>query len=502
MSSPTYLLSVDIGTEGCKAIIFNEKGESLARSYHEHPMIVPEPSWAEQDPNLWWYNVKKAISDILKTVEINVGQIACITLTGQSPVLVPVDKFGRPLMNAIIWMDRRAVKQSEILAQITGITEDPSMILPKIMWVKEQRPKTYRKTHKFLQATDFIQYKLVGRFVTDWLNAFTAHFNSETHQWPEETLEQLDIPPDKLPDVARPGDIVGTVTEEASHEIGLEKGIPVIVGGIDAYLAVIGVNALREGAICEITGSSTCLMAPSNREVKDPKGRMSCQIFPLLPNFWITWAVMSSTGASLRWFRDRFGNPGESYEELDKAAEKVSAGSDGLIFLPYMMGERSPIWSPAARGVFIGLSLHHSRNHVIRAILEGCAFGIHHNLEIMEGLGCKVNEIWSCGGAARSGVLSQIKSDVTGKPIIIPREIEAPALGAAILGAVGVGIYDNINEAAENMVQIMCRFNPRIAVHNKYGLFFQMYKDAYLHLKDYFEHYYSPKDVSRVRQGS
>lgn len=438
----------------------------------------------------------------MKTVDAHSRQIACVTLTGQSPVLIPVDKSGNPLMNAIIWMDRRAVKQSETIARITGLNEDPSMVFPKIMWIKEHQPQIFQKTYKFLQATDFIEHKLTGKFVTDWLTAFTCHFDYKSHRWSAEILKQLDIPIEKLPDVYRPTEIVGVVSEEASRGTGLKKGIPVIAGGIDAYMAIIGVNALREGSVCEITGSSTCLMAPSNHKIQDPEGKMGCEIFPLLPSFWITWSVMSTTGASLRWFRDRFGHPGESYKDLDMEAEKVSAGSDGLIFLPYMMGERSPVWSPAARGIFIGLSLRHTRKHMIRAILEGCAFGIRHNLEKIEELGCEIDEIRSCGGAAKSSVFSQIKADVTGKPIIIPREIEAPSLGAAMVGAVVVGIYRDIKEAGENMVQARCRINPRKIMHRKYDIFFQMYKDAYICLKDYFERYYSPKDVTPIGGGT
>ncbi|MCK4478209.1 xylulokinase [Candidatus Bathyarchaeota archaeon] len=495
MSSSPYLMGIDIGTEGCKAILFNAKGKSLARSYQEYPIIVPEPSWAEQDPHLWWNAVRKTVSDITKKVNVHPGQIECVSLAGQSPVLVPVDKRGNPLMNAIIWMDRRAVRQTRTITRIVGITEDPSMILPKIIWVKEQHPQVFRKAHKFLQSTDFIEYKLTGNFVTNWLNAITCHFDVSEDRWSETVLNQLEIPIQKLPDVFRPTEIVGTVTEQASRETGLKKGTPVAAGGIDAYMAMIGVNALRTGCACEITGSSTCLMIPSNRKVSDPEGRVKCEPFPMLPNFWVTWGVMSSTGASLKWFRDTFGYPSESYEDLDVEAAKAPPGSQRLIFLPYMMGERSPIWNPTARGVLVGLSLNHSRKHVVRAILEGCAFGIRHNLETIEGLGAEINEIRSCGGAARSRIFGQIKADVTGKPIIIPEEIEATALGAAIVGAVGVRVYGDIKEASENMIKVKSRINPKKTSHKKYTSSFQMYKDAYLYLKEYFKRYYSPKNV-------
>jgi len=499
MSSPACLLGIDVGTEGCRAIVFNEKGESLARSYREYPILIPHASWVEQDPHLWWDKVTEVVSDVVKAIGSGSGQIACVTVTGQSPVLVAVDKFGSPLTNAIVWMDRRAVEQSRTVARIAGLAEDPSMILPKILWIKEKQPQVFRKTYKFLQATDFIIYKITGAFATDWFNAFTCHFSLESRQWPEEIFERLDIPLGKFPEVFRPTEILGATTEEASHKTGLEKGVPVVAGGIDAYMAVIGANALKEGSACEITGSSTCLMVPSRRRIENRKGRIGSAIFPLLPDLWITWAVMSSTGASLRWFRDGFGYPDESYTDLDMEAEKVSAGADGLVFLPYMMGERSPIWSSTARGVLVGLSLHHTRNHMIRAILEGCAFGIRHNLEIIEESGCRVDEIRSCGGAARSPIFGQIKADITGKPIVIPREIEAPALGAAIAGSVGVGIHKDIKEAAENMVQVRKRINPREVFRSRYDLSFRMYKDVYSHLKEYFDRYYSASNDGSSR---
>jgi xylulokinase len=497
MSSSPCILGVDIGTEGCKAILFNVKGESLARAYRPYGIRVPEPSWAEQNPHWWWNAVRKSVSAVLRKKSVNRDQIACIGVTGQSPVLVPVDRHGDPLMNALIWMDRRAIKQAEEIADTTSVADDASMTLPKILWVKEQRPQIFLKTHKFLQTTDFVQFKLTGKFVTDWFDASTFHFDVSKGRWPQKLLNDLEIPVEKLPDVSPPTEIIGSVTDRAARETGLRKGTPVVTGGIDAYMSVVGVNALAVGSACEITGSSTCLMVPFGHMVSDPKGRVHCEKFPLLPSFWITWGTMSTTGASLRWFRDNFGRPGESYRDMDTEAEEISPGSDGLIFLPYLMGERSPIWDTNARGVFLGFSLNHSRKQFIRAVLEGCAFGIRHNLETIEDLGVDVDEIRSCGGAARSRVFGQIKADVTGKSIIIPREIEAPALGAAIAAAVGIKIYPNLKAAAKNMVQTRGRIYPQRTLKEKYDRYFRMYKDAYLHLKRYFERYHSLKDATQ-----
>ena len=494
MSPSDCLLGIDIGTEGCKAIVFSLRGESLARSYKQYSITIPQPTWAEQDPQQWWKAVRKSVAEVVKRTSNKGGEISSVSVSGQSPVLLPVDRRGNALMNALIWMDRRAVAQSKRMAQTVGITDDASLNLPKAIWVRENRTHIFHETYKFLQTTDFIEFKLTGNFVTDWLNAGTFHFDYRRHEWPTGLLDRLKIPVEKLPKVLRSSEIVGSVTEVAARETGLKKGTPVAAGGIDAYLAMMGVNALTVGSTCEITGSSTCLMVPSRREIPDPEKRVQCEKFPLLPNFWITWGTMSSTGASLRWFRDKIESKA-SYQDLDAEAEKAPPGSGGLIFLPYLMGERSPIWDTYARGVFIGLSLNHSRKHLIRAMLEGCAFGIRHNLEIVEQLGAKVDEIRSCGGAAKSRVFGQIKADVTGKPVVILQEIEASALGAAILASVGAGFHPNLRKAAENMAHTEYKISPRKDLFKKYDFSFRMYKDAYLHLKKYFKRYYSSENA-------
>jgi xylulokinase len=364
------------------------------------------------------------------------------------------------------------------------------MSLPKALWVRENRPRVFERAYKFVQTTDFIEFKLTGNFITDWLNAATFHFDYHNHEWPTDLFNRLKVPVDKLPSVLRSSEIAGTVTQAAALETGLKKGTPVAAGGIDTYLALIGVDALTPNSTCEITGSSTSLMVPSKHKVSDIEGRVHCEKFPMLPNFWIIWGTMSSTGASLKWFRDNI-EPKASYKDLDSEAGKAPPGSDGLIFLPYMMGERSPIWDAYARGAFIGLSLNHSRKHLARAILEGCAFGIRHNLEIIEKLGAHVNEIKCCGGATKSVFFGQIKADIIGKTITIPHEKEASALGAAILASVGAGIYPNIRKAAEEMVHTECHINPQNGLFEQYNLFFRMYKDAYSHLKKYFKRYYA-----------
>jgi len=491
LNPSSCVLGIDIGTEGCKVILFNDKGESLARAYEPYGVEITQPSWAEQNPQLWWNAVRKCVSTVLKEKSRKEANVAAVGVTGQSPVMVPVDKFGKPLMNAIIWMDRRAIAQTQEIAKATGVVDDASLSLPKVLWIKEQKPQIFLKTHKFLQATDFIEFKLTGKFLTDWFDASTFHYDTNKHRWPEQLFKDLQIPLNKLPEAMPPAEVIGTVTEEAAGKTGLRSGTPVTAGGIDVYMALVGVNALRAGSVCEITGSSTSLMVPSTRRIEDPKGRIHCEKFPLLPDFWIAWGTMSTTGAAFRWFRENFARPHESFKEMDAEAEKIQPGCDGLVFLPYLMGERSPIWDANARGVFLGFSLNHSRKQFMRAILEGCAFGIRHNLETIEELGAATGEIRSCGGAAASHIFGQIKADVTGKPLIIPQETEAPALGAAIAAALSVKFYKSLKEAANHMVYEKCQIDPHNELKEKYDRGYNMYKEAYLHLKQYFQKYYS-----------
>src|SRR5271157_25931 len=494
----SYVLGIDIGTEGCKVVLFNDNGESLARAYEPYVVEFKQPSWAEQNPQLWWNAVRKCVSTVLKKKSVKEVNVAAVGVTGQSPVTVPVDKCGKPLMKAIIWMDRRAISQTREIAKTTGVVDDASLSLPKILWIKEHKPRVFLKTHKFLQATDFVEFKLTGKFLTDWFSASTFHFDTNSHRWPEQLFKDLKIPLNKLPEAMPPAEVIGTVTEEASKETGLRMGTPVTSGGIDVYMALIGVNALKAGSVCEITGSSTSIMVPSTHQIRDSKGRVHCEKFPLLPNFWITWGTMSTTGAAFRWFRDNFGRPHESFKEMDAEAEKSQPGCDGLVFLPYLMGERSPIWDANARGVFLGFSLSHSRRQFIRSILEGCAFGIRHNLETIEELGATIRDIRSCGGASASRIFGQIKADVTGKSLIIPREIEAPALGAAIAAAVSVKIHKNLREAATHMVHKRCQIDPQNGLKEKYERSYNMYKEAYLHLKRYFQRCHSLSELEQT----
>ncbi|RLG40294.1 MAG: hypothetical protein DRO05_06760, partial [Thermoproteota archaeon] len=436
----------------------------------------------------WWEAFKGGLSRLIASKDP--GEIVAVGISGQSPVILPVDSRGYVLHNALLWMDRRAVSQAKKLTEIFGIREDPSNALAKILWFKDEMPHLFAKTYKFLQASDYIAFRLTGKFVTDKFTAMTAFFNPHEWKWPKE-VEDMGIL-EKLPEVVEPGSPIGNVSRSASKEIGLSEDTMVTAGSIDAYLAVLGSGAIKPGSACDISGTSTCLMITSSKPIHDPKERIFCTPH-FLKDLFIISGLLSTTGASISWFLEEFGREemleaSESGEDpfdlLVSRASEVSPGAEGLIFLPYLAGERSPIWDPFAKGAIIGLTLKHGKGHVVRAILEGCAFGLRHVLETAEELGVHVKEIRACGGASKSDLLCQIKANVVGKPVLTLREPDASLIGAAILAFVGSGIYREVVEAINSIVKVRKVFAPEEEFRKIYNHLFCLYKQSYEALKD------------------
>jgi len=476
----SYVLAVDLGTSGCKVALVDPEGRALAKAARKYEVVCPDAVSAEQDPLTWWSAFCEATREVLSW-GFDPANVAALAISGQAPVVVPVDETGSPLHNALLWMDRRAARQAEKLTHVLGGRPDPSSALAKMLWFEEERPSIFERTAKFLQASDFLAFRLTGRFATDKFTAMTAFFDPVKWAWPD-FMEELGIL-DKLPEVLEPGSAVGNVSAEAAKETGLSEGTLVVAGSIDAYLAVLGSGALDPGSACDVTGTSTCLMVTHSEFVVDPKGRVFCAPH-FLDGLTIVSGVMSTTGASLEWFTRLLGRGG--LDELTSEASNVPAGADGLIFLPYLAGERSPIWDPLARGALVGLTLGHGRGHVFRALLEGCALGLRHVLEAVEEIGVSVRELRACGGGSRNDLWCQIKADVTGKPILAVEEAEASLMGAAMLASVGGGLHRGLREAASSMVRVARAFYPRSELREAYDRLFELYKRSYQGLKDVF----------------
>ncbi|MFC7365255.1 MULTISPECIES: xylulokinase [Bhargavaea] len=462
------LLGIDIGTSSCKVAIFEEDGRVVAQSSSNYPLYTPEAGWVEQDPEEWWTAVCRSVKTCLSEGPINPVQIAGIGLAGQGWSAIPVDRDGQVLHRTPIWMDTRAseivdrlkdkILDEEVFA-LSGNSWSPSYSTPKAIWFKEERPEVFERTYRFLQSNGFIGMKLTGRMTSDRSQSYGWHFyNPETFDYDPEMAERLGIPLEKLPDIVACHDVIGTVTAEAALQTGLTEGIPVVAGGLDAACGTLGAGVIRhyetqlQGG--QAGGVSICLEEPKTH----PKLIFSPHV---IPDRYLLQGGTVGGGGALRWFRDEFGDE-LSFDELTRLASTVPEGSDGVVFLPYLSGERSPIWNPKAKGVFYGLSYKETKAHVTRAVLEGVVFSVYHNLLAAEEAGVRIQEldIHAMGGAANSELWIQMYSDVTGCPIKVPGSDTATTLGAALLAGVGVGVYRDFEEAVDRTVTIQREHHP------------------------------------------
>ncbi|MCF2142239.1 MAG: xylulokinase [Candidatus Heimdallarchaeota archaeon] len=492
-----FLLSVDIGTTGGRAIIFDTKGVIVGSAYEEYPCFYPTPTTVEQDASAWWDATKKTVPLAIKEAGINPSNIAGMSVTNQRETIVPVNLSGEPLSRAIVWQDRRTTQEcqeirdkigGEKIYAITGLTIDPYFSAPKIIWIKKNLPVVFEQTHKFLLVHDYIQMKLTGEFVTDFSNASrTMLFDINKLTWSDFILKKLAIPIEKLPKPLPPGTKIAGLSKNAARDLGLPEGLPVVAGGGDQQCAALGVGVSQPGRIKATTGTGTFLLAFLEKSARDPKRRLLCSCHAI-PGKYVYEASIFTTGSILRWFRDNFSFAEkslaqninlDSYELICMQAEQVPAGSEGIIILPHFVGAGAPYWNPNARGVIFGLGLGHTRKHLIRAIMEATCYEIKTNLLVMQELGVDPQELRITGGASRNALWNQIEADVCNLPVIKGRLEEATALGAAILAGVGAGVFKDIPEAIEHMVQIADKRLPVKENNEQYEKYFTVYKELY-----------------------
>ncbi len=489
--------AIDAGTSGVRSVLFRTDGEEIHREYEEFESIYPRPSWVEQDADDWWNAASSTLKACIDKSRISAEKITGVAVTNQRETIVPVDESGNPLRNAIVWQDRRTGPQCEQLRDklsesniysITGLSVDPYFSAPKILYLKEHEPETFSKAYKFLLVHDFIVNRLCGSMVTDFSNASrTMLFDIEAAEWSEEILNTLEISPGILPRPIESGTVVGEVTDEASKQTGLRVGTPVVAGGGDQQCAALGLGVVREGRTKATTGTGTFMLAHVDVPKFDPERRVLCSRH-VVPDAFVVEASMFTTGAALRWFRDNLGYEErvtaeevelDPYDIITEEASQVPAGSEGIIHIPHFTGAGAPHWNPDARAMFAGLALGHNKEHLIRAILEGVSYELRSNQEVMRTLGIPISELRVTGGAARSDIWMQIQSDVLGIPVIRTELEEATSLGAAILACCGVGIFDSISEAAEEMVQPLEPLQPRTENQDIYDRGFRRFKSLY-----------------------
>ncbi len=462
-------LGIDVSTTATKALLMGEDGEVIAVAATEHPLEMPRPLWSEQFPHHWWDGTVQSIRRLLSTSGIAPEQIRAVGLTGQMHGLVLLDGKGEVLRPAILWNDQRTGPQCDAirarvgrarLIQITGNDALTGFTAPKILWVQEHEPEVWQRVRHILLPKDYVRYRLTGTFATDCADGSgMLLFDLRRRTWSLEVLDALHIPPDYLPSVHEGPEITGSISEEAAQETGLRPGTPVVAGGGDQAAQAIGVGAVEPGILALTLGTSGVLFAPTDQPVVESEGQLHA-FCHAVPGRWHLMGVMLSAGGSLRWFRDVFA-PEASYEALTAMAARVPVGSGGLLFLPYLTGERTPHSDPLARGAFVGLTARHTLAHLVRAVLEGVALGLRDNFErIRQVGGVTIHQIRISGGGARSSLWRQILADALQVELVTVNTTEGAAYGAAILAAVGVGWFSSVADACHQLVRITGHASP------------------------------------------
>ena len=498
MSQETYILAHDLGTTGNKANLFDERGQPVASAFAGYETVYPRSGWAEQDAADWWRAVRDSTRELLTSSGVAPGDIAVVSFSGMMNGALAVDATGAPLRSAIIWADQRATAEAELLAHCcgaeqvyrrTGHRAGASYTAAKMLWIQRHQPELYARAHQFLQAKDYAAYKLSGVFATDYSDASgTNLFDLERRDWAVDMLEATGLDPRKLPPVHPSNTVIGKVTPEAAAETGLLAGTPVVIGGGDGACATVGAGSVRPGEAYNYIGSSSWIAVTSEQPLYDPQMR-TFTFAHLDSELYFPTGTMQCAGGSFDWLERLLRGEGETrlYDEMSTAAASVEPGARGLLFLPYLIGERSPHWNPLARGAFVGLTMSHGRAEMARAVLEGVAFNLKMILDAFLEQGAAIQTMRLIGGGARSALWRQILADVYGLPILRPALLaEATSLGAAIAGGVGVGLFPDFRVAHE-IVQVEEGERPNPTHSQRYAPLYSLFRQTYTALEPIFE---------------
>ena len=501
----TYLLGIDLGTSGTKTVLFDTAGKTIASATVEYPLYQPANGWAEQDPEDWWQACITTVKQVLADSQIAAGDIAGIGLSGQMHGLVLLDSQGEVLRKSILWCDGRTTAECQEITDTIGaqrlieISCNPALegfTAGKILWVRKHEPELYGKAAHILLPKDYLRYKLTGEFATEVSDASGMNLMDVPQRcWSKEILDKLAIAEELLPKMYESCEVTGKITKEAAELTGLAEGTPVVGGAGDNAAAAIGTGIVKNGKAFITIGTSGVIFAHSDTVKIDLLGRVHT-FCSAAPGAWTVMSCTLSSGGSLQWFRNNFcqeeikqaaANARDPYELMVEQAEKVPVGSDRLIFLPYLMGERSPLLDAAARGVFFGLSGMHGKAAMIRAIMEGVVFSQRHCLDIFKEMGVEFEEILATGGGARSEVWRQMLADVLDCPVLTTSSSEGPALGVAILAGVGVGIYPDLPTACAQIIDRKSTLKPNPLTQKEYESYYQLYLEIYQQLKQQFK---------------
>ncbi len=459
-----YVIAHDLGTTGNKATLYDREGKLVGAEFQAYPTEYAFTGWAEQNPDDWWRAICNSTRRLLSETGIHPDDIACITFSGQMMGAVPLDSRGRPLRNAIIWADQRALEQERWIGQrldfdkiyqTTGHRLSASYSLAKILWLRDNQPDIYRQTHKFVHAKDAIVARLTGKFVTDPSDASSMNlYDLRGNQWSSAILDAVALPVEKLPEIRPSTDVVGEVQASVADEVGVSAGTPVVIGGGDGACAAAGAGVIKAGSAYNYVGSSSWIALSTPEPIMDPAYR-TFTFGHVIPDMFMPTGTMQAAGASYQWTRDQLSlfeketaeRLGISpYELINLEIAQVEPGAEGLFFLPYLLGERSPRWNPHARGAFIGLTIRHTRAHMYRAVLEGVTMNLRVILDAFRAQGTDIRSMRLIGGGASGAIWNQIMADIYGMPVQRLAILEeATSMGAALVGGVGAGLYDSFD---------------------------------------------------------
>ncbi len=484
----SYFLGIDVSTTATKALLTDTAGRVVAVSASEYPYETPRPLWSEQDPQLWWTGACAAIQAALKQAGLTGADVAAVGLTGQMHGLVLLDEAGQVLRPSILWNDQRTAAQCDAirarvgqarLIQLTGNDALTGFTAPKILWVRDNEPEVYAKARHVLLPKDYVRLRLSDVYAMDVADgAGTLLVDLRKRDWSDEVLAALDLPRDWLPPLYEGPQITGQITAAAAVATGLRAGTPIVAGGGDQAAQGVGVGAVRAGIVALTLGTSGVVFAASSTPVIEPEGRLHA-FCHAVPGRWHMMGVMLSAAGSLRWHRDTFA-PGQSFDALVAPAEAVPAGSEGLLFLPYLTGERTPHPDPLARGAFVGLTVRHTLPHLTRAVLEGVACGLRDSFELMQAAGLPpVEQVRVSGGGARSALWRQILANVLNVSLVTVNTTEGAAYGAALLAGVAAGQWADVDAACAATITVTGAVAPQPAEAAAYQAVYQNYRGLY-----------------------
>lgn len=499
-------LGIDIGTSGTKTLAMHEDGAILASATVEYPLYSPKPGWSEQEPADWWDASVQSVKQVMKAAKLKPADVGGIGLSGQMHGSVFVDKSGDVIRPALLWNDQRTAAECAEIEKLAGgrkrlikMVANPALTgftAPKILWLRNHEKKNFDRTVQILLPKDYVRYRLTGEFATEVSDASgTLLLDVVKRRWSTALLNKLDLDAGLLPEVFESEDVTGGLSQSAAKAMGLNVGTPVVGGGGDQAASAIGNGIVRKGVVSATMGTSGVVFAHSDEVQVDPEGRLHTFCHAVRGKWHVMGCVLSA-GGSLQWFRNELCREEiaaakkkkvDPYELITHQAEAAPAGSEGLFFLPYLTGERTPHADPNARGSWVGLSLRHGKGHLARSVMEGATFAMRDSLEIAKEMNIPVREIRLSGGGARSPFWRQMQADIYGQKVVTINAEEGPAYGVALLAAAGTGAYKNVVEACNATISVVTSTTPGRAERRTYDKAYPVYQQLYRSLKPDFK---------------